>query len=280
MKRIIVLLLISTSLYATPLEKGVKPGLFTQDYEAALSYAKEMNLPIFLNFTGSDWCGWCKLMVSNVFTKSEWSDFAKENMVLVTLDYPSDKSLVPEEYVERNRTLQDVFGVTGYPTYIVMESDGFTEFGRTGAGRDKTVDSFISEMKNILKFSSNSLNKFSSKLTGTQLKEYQEEFEVYKKLQEQISEWYKTKPEELLELSKNRLLDYQASYAKSKMSPAEIKKYDSAMDRYYKVQDEIDAWFLTGPENSEANRIKYGEFMDRLDSEKAIADSIINKYIN
>ena len=60
-----------------------------------------------LNFTGSDWCGWCKLMDKEVFAKDEWKTFAAENVVLVTLDFPKDKSIVPEKYVARNKELQE-----------------------------------------------------------------------------------------------------------------------------------------------------------------------------
>ena len=50
---------------------GHVAGKFTMDLEAAQKYARENNTPILLNFTGSDWCKWCKLMEKNVFEKSK-----------------------------------------------------------------------------------------------------------------------------------------------------------------------------------------------------------------
>ena len=95
-------------------------------------------LPLLLNFTGSDWCGWCKIMDKNVFAGEEWKKYAADNVVLVTLDFPNDKSIVPEKYVERNKNLQAKFGVGGYPTYVILDSDGETKLGQLGAGKEKT----------------------------------------------------------------------------------------------------------------------------------------------
>ena len=77
--------------------EGAKVGHWTMDFDAAKKMAAEKNLPLMLNFTGSDWCGWCKLMDKNVFAEKEWQDYAGENALLVTLDFPKDKSIVPEK---------------------------------------------------------------------------------------------------------------------------------------------------------------------------------------
>lgn len=56
--------------------EGAKVGEWTMDFDAAVKLAGEKNLPLILNFTGSDWCGWCKLMDESVFSKREWQKFA------------------------------------------------------------------------------------------------------------------------------------------------------------------------------------------------------------
>ena len=67
--------------------EGAETGKRTQDYEAALKLAKDKELPILINFTGSDWCGWCKLMDKNVFAQDVWKEYAAKNVVLVTIDF-------------------------------------------------------------------------------------------------------------------------------------------------------------------------------------------------
>lgn len=73
------------------------------------------NKPLFAFFTGSDWCGWCKRLQNDVFSKAKFIDWATNKVVLVELDFPRFKSLSPE-LAQQNNSLQQTFGVQGYPT--------------------------------------------------------------------------------------------------------------------------------------------------------------------
>ena len=73
------------------------------------------NKPLFAFFTGSDWCVWCHRLQANVFAKPEFIKWAKENVVLVELDFPRGKTLSPE-ITQQNASLQQTFQVQGYPT--------------------------------------------------------------------------------------------------------------------------------------------------------------------
>ncbi|MFC1671989.1 thioredoxin family protein, partial [Planctomycetota bacterium] len=132
--------------------KGATLGTWTMDLGAAKKLAAQKKLPILLNFTGSDWCGWCKLMEKNVFTKPEWKAYAKKNLLMVALDFPKDKSIVPEKYVKRNDELKNMYGVEGFPTFIVLDDDGDTVLGRTGAGQEKTPESFEGEVAQFCRY--------------------------------------------------------------------------------------------------------------------------------
>lgn len=136
-------------LAAAPATKGAKAGEWTMDFDAAKALAKEKNLPILINFTGSDWCGWCKLMDKQVFSKPKWTSFAKESLATVFIDFPRDKTLVPMHFVSRNETLSRQFGVEGYPTYILLAPDGVTRLGQLGASRNATPEAFIADIKKL-----------------------------------------------------------------------------------------------------------------------------------
>ena len=112
------------------MKEGAELGSWTMDYKAALALAKEKDLPIMLNFTGSDWCGWCIRMDRGVFAKKEWSRWATENLLLVTLDFPKGKNIVPEKYQNRNRQLQRQYMVRGYPPYVIVDVDGDGEIAQ------------------------------------------------------------------------------------------------------------------------------------------------------
>ena len=141
--------LVAMSAFARPDKNGARIGVWTQDYDAAVALAKTNNLPLMLNFTGSDWCGWCMLMEDKVFSKPAWKDWAATNLYLVTLDFPRDKSKVPEGFQKRNRELSKAYGVRGYPTYIVLDSKG-EKLGQLGASRDAKPDKFIRQLCGVL----------------------------------------------------------------------------------------------------------------------------------
>lgn len=141
---------IALSASAGVAHNGATPGKWTQDFEAAKALAATNGLPILMNFTGSDWCGWCKLMDRLVFSQKEWKSWAKDKVVLVFIDFPRDESKVPKKFRSRNRDLQNQYGVRGYPTYIVLSSDASTVLGRLGASRDATPGSFIDQLSAIL----------------------------------------------------------------------------------------------------------------------------------
>ena len=174
--------------------EGAEIGKWTMDYDAATKLAAENKLPMMLNFTGSDWCGWCKLMDKAVFAEDEWKKFAAENVVLVTIDFPNDKSIVPEKFVARNKELQTQFGVRGFPTYVVLDSDAKTKLGQLGAGRDKTPASFIEEFKGVAKMSASAIEAYV-KANPDKAEAYKAAIAEDKAAQKALADWIATGPE-------------------------------------------------------------------------------------
>jgi len=173
---------------------GAKVGHWTMDYDAATKLAAEKNLPMLLNFTGSDWCGWCKIMDKNVFAEEAWKKFAADNVVLVTLDFPKDKSIVPEKFVKRNNELKEKFGVGGYPTYIILDSDGETKIGKLGAGKEKTPESFIKEFEGVMRLSDGNIEAWA-KAHPDQAEAYKAAIKASRAASQELQDWLKTRPE-------------------------------------------------------------------------------------
>ena len=174
---------------------GAKVGHWTMDFDAAVKLAGEKKLPMMLNFTGSDWCGWCKLMDGAVFAKEDWKKFAAENAVLVTLDFPKDKTIVPENYVSRNEELMKAFGVRGYPTYVVLDSDGKTKLGQLAAGQGKTPASFIEEFKGVIKTSPAGVAAYV-KANPDKAEAFKAAIAEDKAANKALSDWIETGPEQ------------------------------------------------------------------------------------
>ena len=93
------------------------------DYNKAQEEAKANHKLLFLNFTGSDWCGWCIKLDKDIFSQPKFKSFAHDNLVLVELDFPRRKSL-PVELKKQNVQLAQQYEVLGFPTIVVLNSNG------------------------------------------------------------------------------------------------------------------------------------------------------------
>ncbi|MDQ3200547.1 MAG: thioredoxin family protein [Verrucomicrobiota bacterium] len=93
------------------------------DFTQAQAEAKAGHKLLLLDFTGSDWCGWCKRLQAEVFSKPEFEDYAKENLVLLKVDFPRAQPL-SNELRKQNYELAAKFGVQGFPTIVVLNGDG------------------------------------------------------------------------------------------------------------------------------------------------------------
>lgn len=98
------------------------------DLDEARKVAVREKKAILIDFTGSDWCGFCIKLRDEVFTTKEFKDFAK-NYVLVELDYPNKKPQ-PPEVKARNREIQAKFDVRGFPTVLLMDAQSGDAYGR------------------------------------------------------------------------------------------------------------------------------------------------------
>lgn len=154
MKRIIFILFLSLS----PLVVKAQEGL---TWHTDLSKASELSIkekkPLMLFFTGSDWCGWCIRLQKEVFKTDEFTKWAKENVILVELDFPKR---TPQDEATRlqNFNLQKTFQVRGYPTvWFVnpqlqeenkMNLDALGSTGYVAGGPEKWLEGANSIIKN------------------------------------------------------------------------------------------------------------------------------------
>ena len=93
------------------------------DFKAAQELAKKEGKPILMNFSGSDWCGWCIRLDNEVFSSSVFKDFAKDNLVLLELDFPR-KTPQSEEIKAQNKQLAEKYSVRGFPTVLMIDAEG------------------------------------------------------------------------------------------------------------------------------------------------------------
>jgi len=118
------------------------------DFDAAKSKAKTDNKLVLLDFTGSDWCGWCKRLDAEVFSKPQFQEYAAKNLVLVELDFPRSKQQ-SDAVKKQNMQLAGEYGIEGFPTVIVLNAAGkkVGELGYMPGG----PDAFIAALEKLRK---------------------------------------------------------------------------------------------------------------------------------
>lgn len=120
MKHLLALLL-------APVAALASEGWLT-DLDAAKKQAAAQKKDILIDFTGSDWCGWCIKLDKEVFSTPEFK--AQKDFILVSLDFPRKKQL-PAEEKAKNEALMKQWGVQGFPTIILANAAG-EAYAQTG----------------------------------------------------------------------------------------------------------------------------------------------------
>ncbi len=133
---------------AAPAPSGASVITWATDLPKAQAQARAEGKAVLVNFTGSDWCGWCIRLKRDVFLKADFASYARSNVVLVEIDFPKRKRLTPEAQAT-NRRLAQQFQVQGYPTLVLLGADG-TRLGNVNYANGGTR-TFLAEMEKILR---------------------------------------------------------------------------------------------------------------------------------
>ena len=123
MKKVLAQFATSFAVLALGTSAALAAAGWDDDYEKAAAQAKSEKKLLLMDFTGSDWCGWCIKLDKEVFSKKEFKDYAKENLVLLEVDFPQSKQQT-KKLKEQNEKLQKEHSIRGYPTIVVLNPEG------------------------------------------------------------------------------------------------------------------------------------------------------------
>ena len=122
---------------------------WTTDYKKAQEEAHTTHKLLLLNFTGSDWCGYCIQLDRAILSKPEFKQYADKNLVLAEIDFPRRKEQ-PIELRKQNMELAQRYQIEGFPTLVVLNGDGKTVW-RFDGYYSGGLAAFLAELDKIRK---------------------------------------------------------------------------------------------------------------------------------
>ncbi len=147
MKRMLVLIGMFAAIAANA--KISTPSGWIDDYDVALKRAADEKRLIVANFSGSDWCGWCKRLDAEVFNTDDFRKGATNRYVLLMVDSPRDRSLLSPKAREQNPKLVEKYGIRGFPTVLILDAKGKTvsELGYRRGGPENYLKALEAAIK-------------------------------------------------------------------------------------------------------------------------------------
>lgn len=145
MKKILITMLAATLYW----QVNAAESTWLTDLPKAEAQAKAENKIILMDFTGSDWCGWCIKFKKEVLDTKEFQEYAAKNVVLVELDYPNKKEQ-SADLKKANADLKKKYKVNGFPTLVVLDKDG-KEIGRQVGYSKGGPEAFIAKLESFKK---------------------------------------------------------------------------------------------------------------------------------
>jgi len=105
------------------LSGSVRADTWETDVKKAQEQAKSGNKLVFLDFTGSDWCGYCIRLNKDILSQPMFKEYANKNLVLVEIDFPRGKPQTAD-LRKQNQQLAMQYHIEGFPTIVVLNGAG------------------------------------------------------------------------------------------------------------------------------------------------------------
>jgi thioredoxin-related protein len=94
------------------------------NFKEALKKSKKEDKPVLLYFTGSDWCGPCKILDTELFHTEKFKILSDRDLVLLEVDIPRRRDLLTPKKMDENKKLQQKYGVKSFPTLLMVDHKG------------------------------------------------------------------------------------------------------------------------------------------------------------
>lgn len=144
-----------------------------RDIEEAKRLAKKEGKHLLLDFTGSEWCGFCTKLNSEVFAHPDYAPGAEGDFVHVVLDYGADlRARRDLPFAEQNDRLRTNLNIEAFPTVLLMTAEGvpYESFPYRAGGAGPYLDRLLFSREKAL-FLEKNVPKISGAVAAAQSKE-------------------------------------------------------------------------------------------------------------
>ena len=93
-------------------------------YKEALKKSRKEKKPILIYFTGSDWCGPCKVLDRDLFHTSKFKALSDKELILLEVDIPRRVDIISPKKMKDNKIIQKKYKVKAFPTLMIVNHRG------------------------------------------------------------------------------------------------------------------------------------------------------------
>jgi thioredoxin-related protein len=121
------------------------------DFSTAQKQAAQEHKLIMINFSGSDWCGPCIRLRTEILESAVFENYASDHLVLVRADFPRQKkNQLSKEQVKLNEALADKYNPDGkFPFTLLVDENGKVLKSWDGFP-DETADQFVAQISTVI----------------------------------------------------------------------------------------------------------------------------------
>jgi len=121
------------------------------DFSVAQKQAAQEHKLIMINFSGSDWCGPCIRLRTEILESAAFENYASDHLVLVRADFPRQKKdQLSKEQVKLNEALADKYNPDGKFPYTLLVDENGKVLKAWDGFPDETADQFVAQVSAVV----------------------------------------------------------------------------------------------------------------------------------
>ncbi len=188
--------------------------IWSENVAESIEAAKADNKDVMILFTGSDWCPPCMQLEKDVLSQPDFFEKVREKYVLVICDFPQ-KTEQSEELKKQNNEWQSKFGVAGYPTIVLVDSEQ-RPYAFSGS-REGSAGDYVTHIDSLYTARKNREELFEKARAAEGLEKAQLLDQALSQMTTEIAEvYYESVIEEIVELDKSDVAGLRTKYYAAK----------------------------------------------------------------